>query len=126
MPLTNSLVHPRMMRSLPTLFASRCTIGHETITQDESGQEVTTYPPDPSLANIPCYVEPLEGAGSGEIRRADQTIVENPYTIALQGYFPTIDQEDQAIVNGTDIYNILFVRHDDTRTLTFLDVEHVT
>lgn len=126
MPLTNSIVHPRMMRELPYIFNSLCAIGHNVEGQDESGQETHTYPIDPSLVNIPCYVEPISGQQAGEIRRVDQTIVTEPFTIALKGYYPTINEEDQAIVDAVDTYNVLFVRHDDTHTITFLDVEKVT
>lgn len=127
MPLTSRIAHNRMMTALPLIFSSLCTIGHEVIAQDpNSGQEIITYPADPLLTNIKCYVDPLSGRGTGEMRRTDQTIVSKPFTIALQGYYPTIDEEDQVIVDSSIAYNILFVRHDDTHTITFLDVEKVT
>lgn len=120
-----ALIHPRMMTALVNHFPQQCSIGHETIGQNpDSGEEETTYPIDPGLTNIDCALEPQRGAGSGEIRRPDQTIVENPYVIALRGYYPTIDQEDHAVIDGL-AYNILFVRHDATHTITFLDVERV-
>lgn len=110
-----------MLRALTMIFNSTCVIEPETIaTNPDSGEEEVTYVADPQMIDILCYVEPQSQV---EIRRPDQTIVERPFTIALQGYFPRIDVEDQAVVNGTQRHNILAVRHDDTNTITFLDTE---
>lgn len=123
MPLTNSIVHPRMLAAIPHAFNSLCSIGRNTETSDESGQEIHTYPIDPSLIGIPCYVEPQM---QREIRRADSTVVNDAWTIALRGYYPTINVEDRAVIDGTQNHNILSVKHDDTHTITFLDTEIVT
>jgi hypothetical protein len=114
------IVDPRLMRALGSIFNSLCTIAVETITQDPSGEEIITYVADPLMTGIKCYVEPLTQT---EIRRPDQTIVERPFTIALQGYYPRIDVEDHAVVGVTQVHNILAVKHDDTNTITFLDTE---
>lgn len=117
------LIHPRLMRELRNHHNSLCTIEINTEVQDpNSGEETTTYRADPLMTAIRCYVE---AQTRREIRRPDQTIVENAFVIQLAGYYPRIDVEDHAIILGaTDqVHNILGVSHDDTQTITYLDTE---
>lgn len=110
-----------MMRELRTIFNTLCTIETEQVTQDpNSGEETLSYIADQQMTAIKCYLEPQSQV---EVRRPDQTIVERPWAICLQGYFPRIDVEDRARLNTGDLHNILAVKHDDTHAVTFLDTE---
>lgn len=121
--MLNSIFHPKLLQSIPKIFNSFCTIEPETTTLDpNSNEEIITYAPDKLMVAIPCYLEP---ATQIEIRRPDQTIVENGWIITLQGYYPRIEVEDQARVNNYQVHNILNVMHDDTKTHTYLHTEIV-
>lgn len=113
------LVNPLLFRSLPNAFSRLLDIAHKTVTSDGFGDEEITYVSDPLMRGIRCYKEPVTGS---EVRRADQTIVMQPFKLALAGYYPTILAEDAAIIEQT-VYNIIAVDHDDTRSLTILTAE---
>ncbi len=119
----NTIVHANLMYALHLFFNNIAAIGNIVKTQDaNSGEEIKTFVVDPLMQSVRCYVEPV--MNSAEIRRPDQTIVERAWTIALDGYFPTISVEDRAAI-GLDNYNVLNVMHDDTHTITFLTAEIV-
>lgn len=119
--VTSRLVHPLLMRSLPDVFARLARIANRTVVSDPYGQEIETYIPDAQLGPIPCMKDPVTGR---ETRRADGTIVVQPFEIALQGYYPTITEADVIHIDETD-YNVLAVKHDDTRTITIVTAEIV-
>ena len=118
----SAIVHSQMMHDLIRIFNALCTIETESVTQDpNSGEETISYAADPLMTSIRCYIEPT--SPTTEVRRTDQTIVENAYNICLQGYYPHIDVEDRARLNDNSVHNILAVNSDDTHTVTFLTTE---
>lgn len=120
------LVSARLMRSLSTHYTERCKLCAPVTNQHpDTGEEQTTY-------NVPevltaCYIEPI--TGDQEIRRTDQTLVISPYTIALANYYPQLTVAWQIRidrgVSKSEIYNIVSVVHDHTKTFTMLTVERV-
>lgn len=123
MQRTPTYIHPRRLAALKAHFQTLCTIQHRTIIYDAFNQEVITYSNSPNLTAIPAYKEPAT-AGSGEQRTDQEVIVTNRWYVYLQGYYPTIEIDDRATLDGVP-HNILNVVHDDSKTLTVLSTELV-
>lgn len=93
-----------------------------TTTRSSSGAPIVTYQRDEQLAPIRLYKEPISSAVGQEVRRPDQTIITNGFNLMLDGYYPMIVVADVLRVDDTN-YNVITVKHDDSRTLTILTVE---
>ena len=117
-----TIIHPLLMRELQRFYPSRCNIGNLIVTQDAANQPINVWEDNPDLIDIPCYVQPESGS---ETRMRSQIVEINQYLIGLDGFFPTIQQTDQANVDLV-IYNILRVAHDDHQTATYLTCERVS
>jgi len=119
------IVHPRMMREIGRthMAQSFCTIGEPKETQDSFGQIKIVFSPYEQLTAIPCYIEPLT-ANTEETRKPEEVVVTGWFQVMLQRYCPSIQTTDQATINDV-IYNVRSVYHDDTRTITMLNVEIV-
>lgn len=116
------IIHPHLMRHIENRYPSLCSIGNVGTTQDAANQPIDTFVADPQLTGIKCYVQPASGA---ETRSREQTVELNQWIIGLAGFYPTIEQDDQAIVDDV-IYNISRVAHDDHETATYLTCEVVS
>lgn len=93
-----------------------------TVAFDSSNEQTTTWVDDPLLIALMAYIEPFDNRG-GELRRSDQTIVENAWHIQLAGYYPTIKEEDQVTDELGRVHNILGVDSDAFSTQTNLNTE---
>lgn len=118
----SKLVHPKRISNLYRVFNSIGTVAHRSVTLDTFGGELITYTPDPALQGLRLYKEPATGT---EVRQPLQTVTLNMFTLALDGFYPTIRQDDQITINSNLTYNILRVAHDDAHTSTILTVEIV-
>jgi hypothetical protein len=120
MPFANArLINSEIVSSIPFHFNSLAQLYRAEITLNNYNEPITTYV-QYNIAPIRCYIEPK--TDSEEIRRPDQTIVTEPFTVSLQGYFPNINLTDILVINFLT-YNILGIVHDDHKTLTYLTVE---
>lgn len=120
--MISKLVSPQMMKALGNFYNTVVTIETLTNTQNpQSGQNVRSYVPVGTMTALKCYIEPA--SPSSEVRRPDQTLVENTYKIALQRYHPEIKVTDHARTDDNRLHNILSVDNDDTHTVTFLTTE---
>jgi len=127
MPLTTSIVHPRLTSMLGVVFYnSLCTIYTTDLTDEPS----TYGEPDAPLTvltdhqNIPCSLQvslPIKGT---ERRGTERTVAQDLYTCLLQGHFPLIAPRMTANVDGVT-YNILTARSPSQRTHTQLELERV-
>lgn len=122
-----SFVHPDLMQHLAALasvspFPNLITRRTIVITYDpDTNEPIETPTVDPMVQNIAAYIEPID-MQKGEIRRADQTIVENGWNIALAGSY-NIDVDDTVIDERGNVYNVLHVAQDAHRTQTTLICE---
>lgn len=119
-PIDNrSIVNSRMMASVSQFHRSTLIrLCNTVITANEVNEIITTYTLRDVI--IKGYMQPTKA--NQEIRRADQTIVLEAYDISCDGYYPQVEV-DSVLYIGTEYYNVLSVRHDDTSTLTMLVVE---
>lgn len=118
----SGIVSPYLMQALAAHFNSTVDLRAPETIQDEAGQEVTVHPPTDK--RIKAYKEPL-GADQ-EVRREDQTLVTEGYNFVLQGYFPDVNVEYQLVdlTTGLDeLYDIIKVVSDDSRTFTIITAE---
>jgi len=126
--MPNELIHPDLMRHLSRSHSgSRVAIANAAITYDPSNEPTTTYVIDPLMIDIPALIEPVIGIGGRgqEVRRPDQTIVQNPYNVLLYGFYPRITVDDQLIDDKSRTFDIITVAHDDFETQTILVCERV-
>jgi len=119
----SSIIHPHLLRALPNHFNSDVSLGTPVKTQDDYSQEIIAYVPVPYLQGLRGYKEALMRV-EGEQQHQTYVVVEGMFVLQLQGYYPTITREMQAIVDGRS-YNVTTVTHDDTKTLTTLSLESV-
>lgn len=116
------IIHPFLMRDIRNVYPSFCTIGTSVVSQDAANQPITVWVDNPILRGIPCFVQPSSGAET----KSKQAVTEvNQWVIGLNGYFPSIKQSDQAVVDG-ETYDILRVAHDDMRSATYLTTQRVS
>jgi len=116
------IVHPLLMQTLAQFhFPNIVGIQVHTITYDAANEEVHTWVDDPLLIGLSAYIEPIDS--KIEIRKPDQTILENGWNIVLAGYYPTINEIDQVTDELEHVYNILGVDFDAFKTQTILTTE---
>lgn len=117
-----SFVHPKLLTHMAQHhFPNTVSIQVHTITYDSANEPVETWVTAPLLVGISAYIEPIDIRT--EIRREDQTIIENGWNIALAGYYPTIKAVDQATDELGRIHNILKASFDAFHTQTNLTTE---
>ncbi len=121
--MIRALVHPRMVSGLKNFYPQTCTIQSPGPERSAHGQK---QPEWTDLANhiaIPCR---RAAGGGSETRTVKQTFTVRMPSIALKGYFPEITTKMRAVVDGSEICNIVQVRHDAQQASTSLDVEVVS
>lgn len=117
------VIHPEMLeRVQPSFYPSLCTIQELGTAQDEYGQETATPVDLANHVDIPCRIAPVVAAS--EQRSQQQVFVESKYNVALNGYYPAI-QEDMVAVVDDVTYGIEFAGHDGNQTMTHLTVRRV-
>ena len=120
--MPNQLVSPYLMRHVARFaFPNTVSIQVYTVTYDSSNEPVDTWHDDPLLVNLSAYIEPIDNRI--EIRRSDQTIIENGWNISLAGFYPTIKETDQLTDELGRVHNILGVDFDAFHTKTDLITE---
>lgn len=120
------LIHPLMVDTVAkTHFPNRIVIANATIVYDSANEPTTVYIIDGMLGLIEAYIEPLISKVGQEIRRKDETIVSQAWNISLDGYFPTIDELDQATDEIGRVFNIISTNFDAFHTQTNLVAEIV-
>ena len=116
--MTRDIFDPRMMEELADYFPSLCTIQTPTVIEDASGAIIPGWEDFADHVDIPCSHGPSKGV---EVKRADQTYVISNYMLSLRGYYPTITEVMQAVVDDV-AYEVLLAQSDShgvtTRILT--------
>ena len=116
--MTRAIFDSRMMAELRDYFPSLCTIQTNEGVEDEHGQIVDSWEDLVDHVDIPCAHGPTKGV---EVKQPDQTYVISNYTLSLRGYYPTITEVMQAVVDDV-AYEILLPQSDShgvtTRILT--------
>lgn len=125
------LVHPGLAASVAGagFFPQRVTIQAPTPTTNTFGETTSTWEALANHVDIPARMAPGQaGTGSGartqEVRRADQTLVTDPYRIGLNRWCPDIATGHRALVKGV-AYDILTVEADAQSSVTWLTVERI-
>lgn len=118
-----AIFDPRMMCGIGEYFRHLCTIEVATEEANSFGEVNRTWAELSNHERIPCTVGPLPGQPAPqERRRQDGTMAFETHHIVLRGYYPDIDSEHRAVVNGV-VYNILTAESDSHRETTRLRVE---
>lgn len=102
-------------------FPNTVSIQSKTVVFDSSNEPTDTWVTDPLLVDLPAYIEPIDRRI--EIRRPDQTIIENGWNISLAGFYPTIKETDQVTDELGRVHNILVASFDAFHTKTDLVTE---
>lgn len=109
MPLTSTILHPRLFRELPLSFRSRCTILlKQASTLNSIGEAEPGWPELAGHINIPCNIAAKAGntqEQQSEVRTLDSTYVAKDRHCMLDGYYPLIDETMAAEVDGV-MYDI--------------------
>src|SRR3990172_12997961 len=117
-----SFIHPDLMTHLAALasvspFPNLITRQIVVITYDpDTNEPIETPSIDPLIQNVAAYIEPIS-IHTGEIRKADQTIVTNGWEISLAGFY-NIDVDDIVVDEFDNVYNVLHVSQDAFKTQT--------
>jgi len=105
------------------LFNSLATIKQRPNTVTALGQTVMMdYEPIVGLENIPCMIaaqSPTTPPQTDTTRMQQQFDTRSQFHVLLDGYYPTIQQQYLAEVNGTG-YEIMAVEFDSQQTMTRL------
>lgn len=120
------LVDSRLMDVLAFHFNTFGVIYRAVKSYNADNEEVITFPTiDPTLGTIRCHVERLQNTFVGEFRTRTEIIFTDAFTIALNGYYPTIGQGDQFKLENGELHNIKRVMQEDTKTYTTLTTERI-
>jgi hypothetical protein len=112
-----------MLARLADFYPSTVTIQQATENVDATTGEVTTSWADyAGHVGLACSQGP---SGGVEVKQSDQTYVVANWTIALRGYYPTITEKMQAVIDGT-AYEILLVQNDSHAQMTRILTRKVT
>jgi hypothetical protein len=108
------------------VFTSRANVQNGVETFDSYNEPSIVWQDDPLLVQLPCYVEPASGNGSGgETRKPGNTLVTGLWNCVIAGYYPNITNEQQIVVDGIT-YNINDTSLESTDTITVLVLERVS
>jgi len=120
--MPNSLISPNLMKHVARFhFLNTVDVARFTVVYDSSNEPVETWVNDPLLQDLLAYIEPFDSRI--EVRRADQTIIENGWHISLAAFYPTIKEIDRATDELGRVHNILGVDFDAFHTQTNLITE---
>lgn len=115
----HGIVHPEMLaRIQPNFYPSLCTIQESNPVRDSVGQQIPDWIDVPPLTDLPCRIAPLTAR---EVRSENQVYVASTHNVALGGYYPTITEGMQAVVDGLG-YDIEGVEWDGNQKTTRLFV----
>lgn len=115
----HGIVHPRMMEALqPNFYPSVCTIQDLNATRDSVGQLIPNPTDLAAHIDLPCRIAPRS---TREVRTENQIYVNATHHVALNGYYPDIDEVMTAVVDGV-AYDIEGVEHDGNRKTSRLFV----
>ena len=120
--MTRTIFDPRMMAELADYFPSLCTIQTPTSEEDASGAIIEGWEDFADHVDIPCAHGPNKGI---EVKQSDQTYVISNYTLSLRGYYPTITEVMQAVVDSVE-YEILLAQSDSHGVTTRILARKVT
>lgn len=123
-----SFIHPKLMEHLSRYSGGVATPFPNLITRQtmvrtydpNTNEPIDTPTSDPLLQNVAAYIEPVDSRQ--EVRRADQTVVENGWNISLAGFYH-IDVDDTVFDELGNVYNVLHVSQDAFKTQTTLIAE---
>lgn len=118
------IVHPELMtRIQPNFYPSLCTI-QQDISSERSGfgEPVPEWVDLPNHVDLPCRISPRS---KREVRSEDQAYAEATHTVALNGYYPDIDEAMCAVVDGVTYQIDGSPEHDGNRKTTRLQVRIV-
>lgn len=111
------------------LFVSLCTIQQRTNTVGPTGQpDLTDWTDIPTLTDLECMKSmqrPFVTNQSATLREPQQFDTYTEYHVLLNGYYPQILQQNQAIVDGNP-YEIMAVEPDSQKRQTRLAVRVYT
>lgn len=122
-----AIVSPAMLPALSAFYPSTVTIQASTITRGAAGSEIKAWADVTGLVDIPCTIAPLSvtrDTSTEEIRTAQQTYGVITHHMSLQGLYPTITNEMQAVSGGT-AYDITGAEHDSHSVMTRLWLREV-
>ncbi len=120
------LVDPRLMAQLQHHFNTFGQIYRPVKSYNADNEETITFPTfDPAIGTVRAHIERLQNTFVGEFRTRTEIIFTDAFTIALNGYYPTISQGDQFKAENGEIHNIKRVMSDDTKTYTTLTTERI-
>lgn len=136
MPLNSTLVHPRLMASMPQFFPSLCSIYALAVERNAIG-ELIPVPSDAMLPgslgwlleDIRCVISNDPSMDqiptSAEDRTADATYTASLFRVMLAGNYPEITEKMRAVVDGV-AYDIRSVTVSGFDSHTELLVEAIT
>lgn len=126
---TNSVLdmiaHPDLLPSLERIYPATVVIQSNTPTQNADGQLIDSWS---TFLTTDCTLAMATGRIAQENRLEMLTIVANEWVCDLQGYYPTVTVEHQAVVTSgllTLTCNIMRVNHDSQAQSTRLELERV-
>lgn len=105
----SNLFHPDWSTHVAvTHKTDQLTVCDQVMVQDASGEPVLTYVDDPLLTNLDGYIEPvINTTGASEVRRADETIVEQAYNIVIYRSIPNLTDSHSIRDARGRIFNII-------------------
>lgn len=119
---SHGLVHPSLMERIqPNFYPSLCTIQEPNESKSSTGQDISNPSDISGLTNLPCRIAPRS---TREVQNENQKYVLATHHVALAGYYPSIDEDMFAVVDGTT-YGIEGVEHDGNQKTTRLYVRLV-
>jgi hypothetical protein len=102
------------------LFSSLCTIQSPSQAPDALGQQnLTNYTNRTGLVDIPCMNAPgfIPDVRGGEMMLPGWTSEQNSFHVLLDGYYPSINQKDRAVIDGIAL-EVMSVESDSQKIMT--------
>lgn len=123
----SGLFHPDWAQHIGrTHVTDTITVCDQTVVQDAAGEPTIVFVDDPLLVNIPAFIEPvINTTGASEIRRADQTIVMQAYSIVIYRDIPNLTDIHAVRDQRGRMFNVLNSGTGTSEQTTWLLAERV-
>ena len=120
------IVHPELLTTLtPSFYPSLCTVQSDGASRTSSGAAGTpAWANVTGLVSLPCRMAPATQTDREVMATAGIYAVQL-HVVALAGYYPTITEKQQALIDGV-AHEIMFARHDGQTATSWLYVRKVT
>ena len=103
--------HPRLLERLGVFFEHEVDVQENKGTRNTVGEIAADWQTVTGLGSVACSTSNLKVSG---VQTGDKKFsMVDSFVVALDGYYPQIDDNMRIVLDGANTYHILSVHHSD-------------